>query len=40
MSNAHEIDLVLLHPPTVYDFRDRAILYGPVSDVIPSSTAF
>lgn len=40
MSNAREIDLLLLHPPSVYDFRDRAILYGPVSDVIPSSTVF
>ncbi len=34
------IDLLLLHPPSVYDFRTRSILYGPVSDVIPSSTVF
>ncbi len=34
------IDLLLLHPPSVYDFREQAILYGPVSDVIPSSTVF
>lgn len=33
-------DLLLLHPPSVFDFRQRAILYGPVSDVIPSSTVF
>ena len=33
-------DLLLLHPPSVFDFRHRAILYGPVSDVIPSSTVF
>jgi B12-binding domain/radical SAM domain protein len=35
-----EIDLLLLHAPSVYDFRDRAILYGPVSDMVPSSTVF
>jgi len=35
-----EPDLLLLHAPSVYDFRDRAILYGPVSDMVPSSTVF
>ncbi|PLX98567.1 MAG: TIGR04190 family B12-binding domain/radical SAM domain protein [Desulfuromonas sp.] len=34
------IDLVLLHPPSVYDFRRKSILYGPVSDLIPSSPVF
>ncbi|HEY55258.1 MAG TPA: TIGR04190 family B12-binding domain/radical SAM domain protein [Dehalococcoidia bacterium] len=34
------VDLVLLHPPSVYDFRRKAILYGPVSDLIPSSSMF
>ncbi len=34
------IDLVLLHPPSVYDFRKEAIMYGPVSDLIPSSPVF
>jgi len=33
-------DLVLLHPPSVYDFRKEAIMYGPVSDLIPSSPVF
>jgi len=33
-------DLILLHAPSVYDFRKRAILYGPISDVIPSSPIF
>jgi B12-binding domain/radical SAM domain protein len=40
MSRRDRIDLLLLHPPSVYDFRIRSILYGPVSDVIPSSTVF
>lgn len=34
------IDLLLLHPPSVYDFRAEAIMYGPVSDLIPSSPVF
>ena len=33
-------DLVLLHPPSVYDFRKESILYGPVSDLVPSTPAF
>lgn len=33
-------DLILLHPPSVYDFRKKTILYGPVSDLIPSSPIF
>jgi B12-binding domain/radical SAM domain protein len=33
-------DLVLLHPPSVYDFRQKAIMYGPISDLIPSSPVF
>ncbi len=33
-------DLILLHAPSVYDFRQKTILYGPVSDLIPPSTVF
>ena len=33
-------DLVLLHAPSVYDFRKESILYGPISDVIPSTPIF
>jgi B12-binding domain/radical SAM domain protein len=36
----NEMDLLLLHAPSVYDFRKKAILYGPVSDMVPSSTVF
>ena len=35
-----QIDLLLLHPPSVYDFRQKAIMYGPISDLIPSSPVF
>jgi B12-binding domain/radical SAM domain protein len=33
-------DLVLVHAPSVYDFRERSLLYGPVSDLIPSTPVF
>ncbi|MGQ9719225.1 MAG: TIGR04190 family B12-binding domain/radical SAM domain protein [Nitrososphaerales archaeon] len=33
-------DLVLLHPPSLYDFRDKAIMYGPISDVVPPTPIF
>ncbi len=34
------IDLTLLHAPSVYDFRRKSILYGPVSDMVPSTPVF
>ena len=33
-------DLILIHPPSVFDFRKRNILFGPISDVVPSTPAF
>ena len=33
-------DLLLLHAPSVYDFRKKSILYGPISDVVPSTPIF
>ena len=33
-------DLILLHPPAIYDFRKRPIQLGPISDVIPSTPIF
>ena len=33
-------DFVLLHPPSVYDFRRTTAEYGPISDVIFSTPAF
>jgi B12-binding domain/radical SAM domain protein len=40
VSSRAATDLLLLHAPSVYDFRHRSILYGPVSDMVPSSTVF
>ncbi len=34
------VDLILLHPPSVYDFRRRSVMWGPISDVIPSTPVF
>ena len=33
-------DLIFLHAPSVYDFRKESILYGPVSDLVPSTPVF
>ncbi|MHC4597600.1 MAG: TIGR04190 family B12-binding domain/radical SAM domain protein [Planctomycetota bacterium] len=33
-------DLLLLHAPSVFDFRKRPVLLGPISDVVPSTPAF
>ena len=33
-------DLILLHPPSVFEFREQPGFYGPVSDVVPSSSIF
>lgn len=34
------VDLILLHPPTVYDFRALPGIHGPISDVVPSTPIF
>ena len=33
-------DLVLLHPPNVYDFRYTTIVPSPISDLVPSTPVF
>jgi B12-binding domain/radical SAM domain protein len=34
------LDLLFLHAPSVYDFRERATLWGPISDLVPSTPVF
>ena len=34
------VDLILLHAPSLYDFRKKSPIYGPVSDVVPSTPIF
>ncbi|MEO6606043.1 MAG: TIGR04190 family B12-binding domain/radical SAM domain protein [Aeromicrobium sp.] len=34
------LDMVLLHAPSVWDFREEVIIQGPLADVIPSTTEF
>ena len=33
-------DILLLHPPSVYDYREKLIVPGPIADLVPSSTLF
>lgn len=33
-------DLILLHAPSIYDFRKLPILFGPISDLVPSTPIF
>ena len=33
-------DLILLHPPSIFRFREQPCFLGPVSDVIPSTSIF
>ncbi len=33
-------DLLLIHPPSVFRFRELPLFFGPVSDVVPSSSIF
>jgi len=33
-------DLILIHAPSVFDFRQESMFYGPVSDLVPSTPVF
>jgi len=33
-------DVAFIHPPSIYDFRRRALHFGPISDVVPSQPIF
>lgn len=33
-------DLLLLHAPSVYDFRRRVVMHGPIADAVPSTNEF
>lgn len=35
-----DYDLILVHAPSVYDFREKSLIYGPVADLIPSTPVF
>lgn len=34
------MDFTFIHAPATYDFRERSIMYGPVSDMVPSTPIF
>ena len=33
-------EIVFLHPPSIFDFRERPILWGPINDLVPSKSVF
>ena len=37
---ASGVDVLLVHPPSIYDFRRRPLKPGPISDVVPSTPVF
>ena len=34
------LDMTYIHAPATYDFRERSIMYRPVSDMVPSTPIF
>ena len=40
LGRVFNLDMVLLHAPSVWDFREEVIIQGPLADVIPSTTEF
>lgn len=40
MKLKRQTDLLLLHPPSVYDFRERLIIPSPMADLVPSGPFF
>lgn len=40
MRNPFRRDLILLHPPAVFDFRTRPAYLGPLADAVPSTAMF
>jgi B12-binding domain/radical SAM domain protein len=40
MRNPFRRDLILLHPPSIYDFRGKDVFLGPIADAVPSTGEF
>lgn len=40
LSDVFRTDLTLLHAPSVYDFRKKTIMQGPIADAVPSTDEF
>jgi B12-binding domain/radical SAM domain protein len=40
LADVFKTDLTLLHAPSVYDFRKKTIMQGPVADAVPSTEEF
>jgi hypothetical protein len=37
LGDVFRTDLVLLHAPSVYDFRKRVVMHGPIADAVPAT---
>jgi len=35
-----KVDLALLHAPSIFNFREKPILWGPINDLVPSTPVF
>jgi radical SAM superfamily enzyme YgiQ (UPF0313 family) len=33
-----DYDVLLIHPPAIYDFREKVIFYGPIASTVSEST--
>jgi B12-binding domain/radical SAM domain protein len=40
LKDVFRTDLTLLHAPSVYDFRKRTMMMGPIADAVPSTDEF
>ncbi|MBO0824945.1 MAG: TIGR04190 family B12-binding domain/radical SAM domain protein, partial [Actinobacteria bacterium] len=40
LKDVFRTDLVLLHAPSVYDFRTEVVMHGPIADAVPSTNEF
>jgi B12-binding domain/radical SAM domain protein len=40
LADVTRTDLTLLHAPSVYDFREKTMMMGPVADAVPSTDEF
>jgi hypothetical protein len=40
LADVFRTDLVPLQAPSVYDFRKRVVMHGPIADAVPSTNEF
>lgn len=40
LTHMRKADVIFLHAPSIYDFRKKPVIHGPISDVVPSGPIF